>query len=69
MYFDILFCEYKKRLYVCTMQNDKNTQEWNLRSVSLKISDLALKQREQGLSDTEQRQLEVLSKWIKERYR
>jgi hypothetical protein len=52
------------------MENTQNNlQEWNLRSVSLKISDLALKQREQGLSDTEQRQLEVLSKWIKERYR
>ena len=48
-------------------QNNKN--EWNLRSVSLQISELSLKKREQGLTDTEQRQLEVLSNWIKERYR
>jgi hypothetical protein len=56
-------------LYLC-MQNEQNkTQEWNLRGVSLKISELSLKQREQGLTDTEQRELEVLSNWIKERYR
>jgi hypothetical protein len=65
-----LFCEYKKYVYVCGMQNEQNkTQEWNLRGVSLKISELSLKQREQGLTDTEQRELEVLSNWIKERYR
>ena len=57
-------------MYVCTMQNEQSkTQEWNLRGVSLKISELSLKQREQGLTDTEQRELEVLSNWIKERYR
>jgi len=51
------------------MENKQNTQEWNLRSVSLKISELSLKKMEQGLTDTEQRELEVLSAWIKERYR
>jgi hypothetical protein len=51
-------------VYLC-MQNEQNkTQEFtNLRGVSLKISELSLKQREQGLTllNTEQRELEVLS--------
>jgi hypothetical protein len=47
----------------------KKEQEMNLRDVSIRISELSYKKRTLGITDTEQRELEVLSNWIKERYR
>ena len=48
------------------MQNEQNM---NLRDVSIRISELSYKKSTIGLTDTEQREIEVLSAWIKERYR
>jgi len=61
-----IFCICSKWIYLCYM---KKEQEMNLRDVSIRISELSYKKRTLGITDTEQRELEVLSNWIKERYR
>ena len=43
--------------------------EMNIKTVSMRISELSLKKQEEGLTDTEQHELLVLSSWIKERCR